>query len=309
MNSRTLVGFDWAARKILRDKAHFDILEGFLNALLKQEIKIITLWEGEIIRDDTLDKFNSIALIVEDQNKELALVEIQNNREMHYYERKLHGAPKLIVAHRQLEAGHDKINKIIAVRIFDFPLGDGETDYLYYGATEFYGLHDHSRLVLKPAQKQVFCKGFAGLQGNIFPEYYLIAMERFQNFVKSDLDEWIYYFKNAEIKENFKARNIQLLQEKLALWKMPEAERRAYERFMMNKASERGMFKSAKLEGFAEGLQEEREARLKEGHEAGLKESRFKTARAMLADGEPLEKIKRYTRLSEQEILQLQPQT
>jgi len=304
-----LAGFDWAARKILRDKAHFDILEGFLSALLKQEIKVIALWEGEIIRDETLDKFNSIALIVEGQNKELALVEIQNNREMHYYERKLHGAPKLIVDHRQRRDGDDKFSRVMAVSIFDFPLGVGETDYLYYGTTEFYGIHDHNRLALKPAQQQAFCKGFTGLQGNIFPEYYLIAMERFQDLVKSDLDEWIYYFKNAEIRENFKAGNIQLLQEKLALWKLPDTERRAYERFMMNKASERGMFKSAKLEGFAEGLQEEREARLKEGHEAGLKESRFKTARAMLADGEPLEKIKRYTRLSEQEILQLQPQT
>ena len=64
--------------------------------------------------------------------------------------------------------------------------------------------------------------------------------------------------------------------------KMSEAERRAFERFMMNKASERGMLESAKIEG------------------------QIETARAMLADGEPLEKIKRYTRLSEQEILKLQ---
>jgi len=294
MSNRMLAGFDWAARKILRDKAHFDILEGFLSALLKQEIKVIALWEGEIICDETLDKFNSIALIVEGQNKELALVEIQNNREMHYYERKLHGAPKLIVDHRQRRDGDDKFSRIMAVSIFDFPLGVGETDYLYYGTTEFYGIHDHSRLALKPAQKQAFCGGFAELENNIVPEYYLITIERFQNFVQNDLDEWLYYFKNAEIKEDFKAENIQLLPEKFTLWKMPDAERRAYERFMMNKASERGMIEAAKMEGREEGLK---------------KRKQTKMARIMHAAGEPLEKIILYTRLSEQEILQLQPQT
>jgi len=33
--ARTLVSFDWAAKKILRDKANFDILEGFLIFYLK----------------------------------------------------------------------------------------------------------------------------------------------------------------------------------------------------------------------------------------------------------------------------------
>ena len=42
-SGRTLVSFDWAAKKILRDKANFDIWEGFLTTLLEQEIKIISL--------------------------------------------------------------------------------------------------------------------------------------------------------------------------------------------------------------------------------------------------------------------------
>ena len=71
--------------------------------------------------------------------------------------------------------------------------------------------------------------------------------------------------------------------------KMSEAERRAFERFMMNKASERGMLESAKIEGQIE--------------------ERIETARVMLAKGEPLEKIKLYARLTEQEILALQSET
>ena len=175
-------------------------------------------------------------------------------------------------------------------------LGEGETDYVYHGATEFYGLNNRSRLVLKPEQKQAIFDGVSKLKSNVFPEYYLIEVEKFQNLVQSDLDEWIYFFKNSEIKKEFKAKNIQLAQEKLDLMKMSEAERRAFEKFLMNKASERGMLESAKLEGQIEGRIE------------GRIDERIETARAMLAAGEPLEKIKLYSRLSEEEILQLQAQ-
>jgi len=283
--TRTLVSFDWAAKKILRDKANFDILEGFLSTLLQQDIKIVSLLESESNRDDETDKFNRVDLVVEDQNKELIVVEIQNNREVHYLKRLLYGSAKLIVDHLKLGDSYDKVRKVISISILYFLLGEGETDYVYHGATEFYGLHNQSRLALRPAQKQAIFDGVGKLKNNVFPEYYLIEVEKFKNLIQSDLDEWIYFFKNSEIKKEFKAKNIQLAQEKLDLMKMSEAERRAYEKFLMNKASERGMFESAKIE------------------------ERVEIARAMLADGEPLEKIKRYTRLSEQEILELQTQT
>lgn len=70
--NKTLVSFDWAAKKILRDKANFDILEGFLSTLLKQEIKIVSLLESESPAardDDETDKFNRVDLVVEDQKK------------------------------------------------------------------------------------------------------------------------------------------------------------------------------------------------------------------------------------------------
>ena len=38
-DSEKLVRFDWAIRYILRDKSNFDILEGFLTALLNEDIK------------------------------------------------------------------------------------------------------------------------------------------------------------------------------------------------------------------------------------------------------------------------------
>ena len=35
-----LISFDWAVKRLLRNNANFGILEGFLNELLHQDIKI-----------------------------------------------------------------------------------------------------------------------------------------------------------------------------------------------------------------------------------------------------------------------------
>ena len=47
MPPRKLVSFDWALKKLLRSKANFDILEGFLSELLKEDIIIIKILESE----------------------------------------------------------------------------------------------------------------------------------------------------------------------------------------------------------------------------------------------------------------------
>ncbi len=48
--SKTLIRFDWAMKTLLRDKANFDVLEGFLCALFEDDnIKKINILEGETI--------------------------------------------------------------------------------------------------------------------------------------------------------------------------------------------------------------------------------------------------------------------
>jgi len=282
---RPLVSFDWAAKKILRDKANFDILEGFLTTLLKQEIKIISILESESTPEHATDKFNRVDLLVENQRGELIIIEIQNNREVHYLERLLYGSSKLIVDHLKLGESYEKLKKVVSISILYFLLGEGETDYVYHGSTAFYGVHDGSKLVLRRYKPEALLDGHIDVAKTIFPEYYLIEVERFQDIIKSDLDEWIYFFKNSEIKEDFKARNIQRVREKLDLLKMPENERKAYERYLMNKASEKDVIETAKMDGKIEG--------------------KIEIAKEMLAEGMQVPLISKVTGLSEAEILKL----
>ena len=56
----TLVRFDWAIKRLLRNKANFNILEGFLSELLKEDVLIQEILESESKRMTSIDKQNRI---------------------------------------------------------------------------------------------------------------------------------------------------------------------------------------------------------------------------------------------------------
>ena len=42
------IRFDWAIKRLLRQKANFGVLEGLLTVLLNEEVKIVEILESEI---------------------------------------------------------------------------------------------------------------------------------------------------------------------------------------------------------------------------------------------------------------------
>lgn len=124
-------------------------------------------------------------------------------------------------------------------------------------------MNTRERLRLKPRKRSAVVGREIDLGRNVFPEYYLIEVERFHNIINSGIDEWVYFFKNSEVRSDFRSKNIQAAAEKLDLLKMSQAERRAYEKYLVNRASEKDMIESAYDEGVEKGLE-------KELREAGL---------------------------------------
>ena len=285
---RTLVSFDWAMKHILRDKANFDVLEGFLSALLNEEIQVVALLESEANQEDQTDKQNRVDLLVKGQNDVHFIIEVQYSDESHYLQRLLFGTAKLITEHIKIGEDFSKVKKVISISLLYFLLGedsDATDDYVYHGKTEFYGLTTGARLKMRGESVK---RKRASPKANLFPEYYLIEIERFPDVVTSALDEWIYFFKHSEILDEFRAKNIQIAREKLNLMKMSEEERRAYERYWMARASYQDAFQTAE--------------------DTGVKKGSVEIAYRMLTHGEPLDKIKLYTGLNDDEIAQLPQQ-
>ena len=136
--------------------------------------------------------------------------------------------------------------------ILYFDLGSG-TDYVYKGTTRFIGLHNHDLLELNAKQKQLFKKESIE---SLYPEYYLIKINRFNDIAKDTLDEWIYFLKNEEIKENFTAKGLKEAEEKLSIMKLPEDEQKAYEHYKDDLHYQASMFESSFGNGYSEGKAE-----------------------------------------------------
>jgi len=223
-----LIRFDWAIKNILRDKSNFVILEGFLSELLKETIKIIEILESESNQENSGDKFNRVDLLVKLKSGEFVIIEIQNQDEYDYLHRILYGASKVITEHMKIGTAYAKVKKVISVSIVYFDLGHG-IDYVYHGKTAFKGIHTNDNLELSEEQKNMFKKEEPY---EIFPEYYILKINKFDEITKDGLDEWIYFLKTDEIMENFKAKGLIEAKEKLDVLRMSKEEKIVYESYL-----------------------------------------------------------------------------
>ena len=260
-------------------------MEGFLSELLKEDITIKNVLESESNADSYGAKFNRVDLLVENQKGELIIIEIQNSYEADYFLRILFSVSKTIIEHIKLGENYSKIKKVISVNIIYFDLGKGE-DYVYKGTTSFIGRHEGDTLLLTDKQKAFFNKEKVS---DIYPEIYLIKVNNFNDLAKDTLDEWIYFFKNSEIKKQFKAKGLQQAGKELQLISLSEEKRRNYDKYI-----EHLMTESSIIEGNQFIARKE-----------GIKKGMIATAKKMKVDGLPIKNIIKYTGLSEQEILNL----
>ncbi len=252
MPKRKLISFDWAMKKLLRSKANFEILEGFLSELLREEIKILELLESESNKEDVRDKFNRVDLKVRNKKDEIIIIEVQYDREFDYLQRILFGTSKVITEHLQEGNPYLKVTKVISINILYFDLGHGD-DYVYHGTTSFQGLHEQDLLQLSAEQQKLYGKD---MLYEVFPEYYLVKVNKFDDIAKDTLDEWIYFLKNEEIKSDFKAKGLKKAKQELDILKLSDEERRAYERYQDNLHYQASMVESTYTAGINKGVEQ-----------------------------------------------------
>ncbi len=282
-DSTKVIRFDWFIKRMLRDKSDYKVLEGLLTALLKQDITILRILESEGNQEAEDLKFNQVDLLAEDKTGQKIIIEIQNNRESDYLARILYGTAKVIVDYVALGSEYKDVSKVIHLSILYFNLGSGK-DYIYYGTTELTGMNTGEVLTEKHLIENTY-----QVKPNIFPEYYVINVERFPDVVKEDIDEWIYMLKNSEIKKEFKSKYIKEAGEKLGMLQLSPEERSRYEKHLKNIVSERNIMNTAREEGRKEGSDDKA----------------VSVANSMLLDNKPLEEIVKYTGLSLEEVTKM----
>jgi len=289
MSDKKHIRFDWAAKKMLRDKANFGILEGFLSELLQDNIEINSILESETNKENEEDKFNRVDLLVRNTKNEFIIIEIQNTRELDYLLRILFSTSKTIVENIKESAAYSKIKKVITISILYFDLGQGK-DYIYHGTTNYVGKHTNDNLQLSPGQKKLFQNEQVY---QLLPEHYLIRISTYDEktigLSKEKFDEWVYFLKTSEIKDDFTAKGLNEARQKLYVLNMPSEEQAAYNRYLDKLRTEASVAETFKFEA---------EEKVREAKSIEI-------AMEMIFDKEPIDKIIRYTKLDKQTIEKL----
>ena len=278
----TYIRFDWAMKRLLRDKANFSVLEGLLTTLLNEKITIRKLLESESNQEDEFDKYNRVDILAEDSQGRLLLFEIQNNDEYAYFQRMLFGVSKLVTEYIRRGQGYENIRKIYSINIVYFALGAGK-DIVYHGTTEFRGIHDNDILQLSPFQRETFK---VDTVSQLYPEYYILRVNDFNKWSRVPLEQWIYFLNTGEIPDEADAPGLSEARERLQLTSLSRADLNAYYRHLDNVVILRDNINTERAEGRAEGRAE----------------SCAEIARKMKESGVDLVSIVKFTGLSMEEV-------
>ena len=308
------IRFDWAVKRLLRNKANFGVLEGFLTVLLGEPIRIVEILESEGNQLNETDKFNRVDIKARNSKDEIIIVEVQNTREIYYLERILFGVAKAITEHIGLGQLYSEVKKVYSISILYFDIGRG-TDYLYHGQNSFVGVHTGDLLEVSTKEKNAIVRK---LPAEIFPEYFLIRVNEFNKVAVTPLEEWIEYLKTGVIHPDTKAPGLEEARRKLVYYNMNKAEQLAYDEHINAIMIQNDVLSTAAMEGRQEGRQEGlaegrqeglaegRQEGLAEGRQEGLAEGRMEekqaNARRMKALNLPVETICQVTGLSAGEI-------
>ena len=302
----TYVRFDWAMKRLLRDKANFGVLEGLITTLLGHPIRILKLLESESNQEDEDDKQNRVGVLAEDADGALYLIEVQNETEFAYFQRMLFGTSKLVTEYINRGEGYEKIRKIYSINIVYFNLGNGK-DYVYHGKTEFRGIHDNELLNLSPFQQQKF-----GVDevSKLYPEYWILKVNDFNKWSKTPLEQWVYFLNTGEIPDDADAPGLNEARKKLKLEQMTHEELATYYRHLDNVGILRDNITTARGEGFLEGESQGlkvgkaqgRAQGLEEGLQEGYRRGKLEMARSLKQQGMSVADVAKVTGLTATEV-------
>lgn len=224
-------------------------------------------------------------------------MEIQQSRELYFLERILYGSAKAISEHISLGEKYDKVRKVYSINILYFDLGHG-ADYLYHGKVSFVGVHKHDELKITTKEEDVIK---IKTPEEIFPEYFIIRVNEFNDVARTPLEEWMDYLKNGNIKDDTTAPGLSEARTKLQYLSMSRQEKSAYDKHVEDIMVQNDILDTAKMEGRAEGRAEG----LKEGLKEGIEQGRLETAKALHQMGLSNEQIAQATKLSIEKLKEL----
>ena len=264
MQDKPLISFDFAIKYLLRNKGDYDIVEGFISALLAMEgykpVKINALLESESNRESADLKRSIADLVVQDEDDNKYIVEIERSFTPNFMHKACFNTSRLVVDSISGNQDYTTIKKVFHISLLYFATQEMKKP-IYHGKTII-----HEVDTAHPVNVRIANQGLVMFEHkNVFPEYFFISIPLFDEAIHQEIDEWLYMMKHSEVREDFKSPYMKKVQERLAVLKMSEADRMAYYSYLKEAVHSQDVLMAATEKGKTERENEIAKAMLREG--------------------------------------------
>ena len=269
------------------------ITKAFVQALIEEKIdKIVINQDKELLREKPDDKLGILDLQVDVNDNEKIDVEIQLIEKENFADRLLFYFSKMYGREIKRGDAYNKAKRVVLIAIIDFKLALTET--IKEIETEW-KLREKNRPELT-------------LTNSI--EIRIIELEKVRKFYGKNKNnikaQWMLFLDDPNSKEvrEIMEKNEEIKEATVVVKQMSEDEKMQRLAFLREKAilDEKEIVETATNKGLREGM----EKGLAKGIEQGEKRKSTEIAKELLKENMPIEKIAKITKLSKEEIEQLQ---
>ena len=284
---------DFGFKRIFGTAINKDLLINFLNSLFGKEqvIKDVKYLNSENVGDVYTDRKAIFDVYCENEQGEKFIVEMQNAFQKHFKDRSLYYSTFPIKEQAPKGADwHFKLAHVYVVALLNFDMHDEAFDQEAIS---------HDIGLLDKKTKKVF-------NDKLTFKYVEIAkFNKPLDKLHTIYDKWLYALKNlshlTERPKELRNKVFDRLFEEAEIAKFSKLELKEYEDSLKAYRDIKNSLDTAMEQGFEKGRAEGRAV----GRVEGINSQRLETARSMLKDGLSLEKIMRYTGLSQEDISKL----
>lgn len=273
---------DFGFKKLFGTELNKDLLIDFLNQILPdRKIKDLSYASGEKQGLTELDRKAIFDLYCIGNNGERFIVEMQKAKQNYFKDRTVFYASFPIQEQGKKNKWNYQLDPVYSIGILDFIFDDHKNDKELLHVVEL---------------KNQRCEVFYDKLKFVYLE--LPKFKKKEAELETHFDKWMYVFTHLSQLQNrpqkLQERVFAKLFEAAEIAKFTPKEREAYEESLKYYRDIKNVVDTSREEGRLEGREE--------GKEQGKEEERNGIAKEMKNDGEPIEKIMKYTNLSRKEI-------
>ncbi len=289
---------DFGFKKLFGTEINKDLLISFINSLLhgKEVVKDLTYLNTEHLGTGEADRKAVFDVYCENENGEKILVEMQRGEQQFFKDRTLFYTTFPIREQQVIKDWDYQLKAIYVIGILNFKFDKVHDNYYH-----------HEVQLLDVETKEVFYDKLT---------FIYLEMPKFnksEDELNGMFEKWLFVLRNlSRLMERPKAlqeRIFTRLFEAAEIARFTKVEYDAYEESLKVYRDWKNTIDTAELKGekkgFKKGHKEGLEKGEKIGIEKGEKRKAIETALEMKADNEPIAKIMKYTKLTEEEINQL----